>query len=68
MVALYFSAYPNEAKKYYDEVIAYELEEEKRQEELEDKIIRYDKHQLICSNKENAYHLAQRILGTFVEK
>lgn len=39
MVALYFSAFPKEAKKYYDEILAYEEEEEKRQEELENAVI-----------------------------
>lgn len=41
MIALYFTAYPKEAEKYYAEVISYEIEEEKRQEELENKIISY---------------------------
>lgn len=41
MIALYFTAYPKEAEKYYTEVISYEIEEEKRQEELENKIISY---------------------------
>ncbi len=41
MISLYFSVFPKEAKKYHDEVIAYEIEEEKRQEELEHKIINY---------------------------
>ncbi len=35
MIALYFSAYPNEAKKYYEDVIKHQEEEERRQEELE---------------------------------
>lgn len=41
MIALFFHVYPEEAKKYYDEVISYELEEEKRQEELEHKLTQY---------------------------
>ena len=41
MIALYFSAFPKEAKRYYDEVISYAMEEEKHQEELENKIISY---------------------------
>ena len=41
MVALYFSAFPEEAIKYYEEVISYHEEEEKRQEELEYKVINY---------------------------
>jgi len=36
-IALYFTAFPDEAKNYYDEVIKYEEEEEKRQEELIEK-------------------------------
>ena len=41
MVALYFTVFPDIAKKYYDEVINYWEEEEKRQEEIEDKVISY---------------------------
>ena len=41
MIALYFSAYPEEAKKYYEEVIEYQEQEEQRQEELEYKVIDY---------------------------
>lgn len=41
MIALYFAAYPNEAKKYYEDVIKYQEEEEKRQEELEYKVLDY---------------------------
>ena len=41
MIALYFSAYPEEAKKYYEDVIEYQVQEEKRQEELEYKVINY---------------------------
>ena len=41
MIALYFSSYPKEAKKYYDDVIKYQEEEEQRQEELENKVIDY---------------------------
>ncbi len=40
-VALYFTAFPDEAKNYYDEVIKYEEEEEKRQEEIDRKVIKY---------------------------
>lgn len=40
-VALYFTVFPNEAKDYYDEVIKYEEEEEKRQEEIDRKVIKY---------------------------
>ncbi len=41
MIALYFSSYPKEAKKYYEDVIKYQEEEEQRQEELEYKVIDY---------------------------
>jgi uncharacterized Zn finger protein len=41
MIALYFSVFPKEANRYYNEVIAFEEEEKKRQEELEHKIINY---------------------------
>lgn len=41
MVALYFAAFPNEAKKYYGDVIKYQEEEEQRQEELECKVVNY---------------------------
>ncbi|MHC1694395.1 MAG: SWIM zinc finger domain-containing protein [Eubacteriales bacterium] len=41
MIALYFHTFPKEAEKYYNEVIVYELEEEKRQEEMEQKVINY---------------------------
>lgn len=39
MIALYFSTFPKEAEKYYNDVIKYREEEEQRQEELEYKII-----------------------------
>lgn len=39
MVALYFTAFPKEAKRYYDEVIAYEEELERQQSEIEQKLI-----------------------------
>lgn len=41
MIALYFSAFPDEAKQYYENVIKYQEEEECRQEELECKVIDY---------------------------
>ena len=41
MIALYFTAFPEEANKYYNDIIAYEEEEEKRQEELEEALIDY---------------------------
>lgn len=41
MIALYFAAFPKEAKDYYNEVIAYEQEQERMEEELEYKIEKY---------------------------
>ena len=41
MIALYFSVYPEEAEKYYEDVIEYQEQEEQRQEELEYKVIDY---------------------------
>lgn len=41
MIALYFTAFPNEAKKYYEDVIKYQEEEDRRQEELEYKVLDY---------------------------
>ena len=41
MVAVYFTAFPKEAERIYNEAIAYEEEEEKRQEELSDKLVTY---------------------------
>lgn len=41
MVAVYFTAFPKEAERIYKEAIAYEEEEEKRQEELSDKLVTY---------------------------
>ena len=38
MVALYFAAYPEEAKNYINELNAYWAEEEKRREEAERKL------------------------------
>lgn len=40
-VAAFSAAFPSEAEKYYNEVIEYEREEEKRQAELENKLIKY---------------------------
>ena len=48
MVALFFAAFPEEAKKYKAELDAYYEEEEKRQEEPEDKIVKY----VCCLKKE----------------
>lgn len=41
MVALYFAAFPQEAENYYNEVIAYEEEQEQLQEEMDEKILKY---------------------------
>ena len=41
MVALYFAAFPKEAEDYYNEVIAYEEEQEQMEEELDYKITAY---------------------------
>ena len=40
-VALYFSVFPKEADQYYKEVIEYEEKEERRQEELDKKVVAY---------------------------
>lgn len=41
MMALYFTVFPDEAESFHNEVIAYQEEEEKRAEELCDKVSRY---------------------------
>lgn len=41
MVALYFASFPKEAEDYYNEVVAYEEEQERLQEEMDEKIIGY---------------------------
>ena len=41
MVALYFTVFPEEAKRIYEEAIAAQEEEEKRQEELENKLVTF---------------------------
>lgn len=41
MIALYFAVFPAEAAKYYNEVMAYEAEEERRHEELDNMIYTY---------------------------
>ena len=41
MVAVYFAAFPKEAQRIYNEMIAYQEEEEKREEELTDRICQY---------------------------
>lgn len=40
-VAVYFTAFPQEAEKYYHDVIAYEEEEERRREEEGNRLISY---------------------------
>lgn len=41
IVAVYFTAFPQEARKYIEEMELYWEEEEQRQEEMEDTVIRY---------------------------
>ena len=41
MIAVYFTAFPQEAQRIYDEAIAYQEEEEKREEELTDRVCQY---------------------------
>lgn len=43
MVALYFSVFPKEAETCYEQVIEWEEQEEKRQEDLQQKVIEYVK-------------------------
>ncbi|MDO4379761.1 MAG: SWIM zinc finger family protein [Clostridia bacterium] len=40
-IALYFTLFPDEAQNYYDMTVRYREEEEKRQEEIENKVIKY---------------------------
>ena len=44
IVATYFTVLPNETKKFYEEAMAYQEEEEKRNEELTDKVCHYVWH------------------------
>lgn len=44
IVAAYFTAFPEEAENFYAEAMAYQEEEEKRQEELSDKVCHYVWH------------------------
>lgn len=44
IVAAYFSVLPEEADKFYAEAMAYQEEEEKRQDELSDKVCHYVWH------------------------
>lgn len=41
IIAAYFTAFPDEAERFYAEAMAYQEEEEKRQEEIEDKLCHY---------------------------
>ena len=41
IVATYFTVLPKEAERFYAESMAYQEEEEKRQEEMSDKVIEY---------------------------
>lgn len=38
MIATYFSAFPQEAKKFYDDYVAYQQEEEQREEDIYDRV------------------------------
>ena len=44
IVAAYFTALPVEAEKFYSEAMSYQEEEEKREEELSDKVYHYVWH------------------------
>lgn len=44
IVATYFTALPDEAEKFYAEAMAYQEEEEKRQDKLSDKVCHYVWH------------------------
>jgi len=44
MIALYFTVFPEEATKLYEEAVNYEIEEEHRQQELREEVIRYVRH------------------------
>ena len=44
IVAAYFTVLPKEADKFYAEAMAYQEEEEKRQDELSDKVCHYVRH------------------------
>ena len=44
IVATYFAVLPEEAERYYAEAMAYEEEEEKRAEELSDKVCNHVQH------------------------
>ena len=44
IIATYFTAFPEEADKFYAEAMAYQEEEEKRQDELTDKVCHYVWH------------------------
>lgn len=41
MIAVYFTVFPKEAQRLYDEAMAYQEEEAKREEELYDKVVAY---------------------------
>lgn len=44
IVAVYFALHPEEAEKFYAEAMAYQEEEEKREEELSNKVCHYVRH------------------------
>ncbi len=41
MIALYFTVFPEEAQRFYNEAVACQEEEEKRQEELDNAVVKY---------------------------
>lgn len=43
MIALYFSAFPKEAQKYYNDVVSYEEEQEKLRDMMDEKVEDYIK-------------------------
>ena len=49
-MATYFTVFPNEAETFYEEAMNYQEEEERRQEELNDKVIKY-----VCKMKKQIY-------------
>ena len=44
MIALFFTAYPDEAQKFYDEAIRYQEEAEQYAEELQNRVVHYVEH------------------------
>ena len=63
MVALYFAAHPEEAERYYMEVVVPEEEAEALQEELEEKIDKY----IYSLKKEELQELVFRLIADMTE-